>query len=306
MTRTGPDIVSASRRTDIPAWYTPWFLERIRRQTFEVTNPVNRRVRQIHVCPENTHTIVFWSKNFGPFLALDAHRILADMGFNLFFNFTVNSGSPLLEPGLPALEARLDQAGYLADRFGPRAVAWRFDPICFYTRNTLPAEDNLADFSRISRAMADFGIPTCVTSFYDPYRKVTARTKFLARQGAPLIRFTDPGIARKTALIQTLAARLADKNMDLCLCCEADLFGHLDPAPANVRENACINGLLLRQLYGGKPDIRRDHGQRTKQGCRCTAAVDIGSYRDHVCHHNCLFCYATTDMDIRIKQDRQQ
>jgi hypothetical protein len=306
MIQTRPDIISASRRTDIPAWYTPWFLERIRQQTFAVTNPFNRRVRQIHVCPENTRTLVFWSKNFGPFLALDAHLILADMGFNLFFNFTVNSVSPLLEPGLPALEVRLDQAGYLADRFGPGAVAWRFDPICFYTRGPLPVEDNLADFPRISRAMADFGITSCVTSFYDPYRKVAARTHYLARCGAPLIRFTDPGTGRKTALIRSLAAQLADKNMDLCLCCEADLFRHLDPVPDNVRENACINGPLLRQLYGGTLDIRRDPGQRTKQGCRCTAAVDIGSYQDHVCHHDCLFCYATTDTDIRIRQDRQQ
>jgi hypothetical protein len=224
MTRTRPEIISASRRTDIPAWYTPWFLERIRHQSFEITNPFNRRVRKVHVTPENTHSIVFWSKNFGPFLALDAHKILADMGFNLFFNFTVNSESPLLEPRLPALETRLDQARYLADRFGPQAVAWRFDPICFYTCGAGPVEDNLTDFPRISRAMADLGIPTCVTSFYDPYRKVAARTKYLAQKGGPLIRFTDMGIAHKTALIQDLAAQLAKKKICLCLCCEAGSF----------------------------------------------------------------------------------
>jgi hypothetical protein len=301
MDKIRADIISASRRTDIPAWYTPWFMEHIRQKNFVVTNPFNRKARQVAVHAEYTHSIVFWSKNFGPFLDYGAHTILADMGFNLFFNFTINSRSDLLEPGLPDLGTRLDQAKFLAHRFGPQTVAWRFDPVCFYTKDDLPVENNLDDFMYIAHAMAGFGITTCVTSFYDAYRKVTTRTRHLAKTGKPFIRFIEPGFEDKKHLIRKMAARLAEKQIQLHLCCEADLYQALAPACTNLFENACINGPLLKKIFGGDPEMRRDFGQRTKKGCRCTIATDIGSYQDHPCHHNCLFCYANTGRDTRIR-----
>ncbi len=256
----------------------------------------------MNVSPENTHSIVFWSKNYGPFLDLDAHRILADMGFHLFFNFTINSTSPLLEPCLPDLDIRLDQAKALAERFGPDAVAWRFDPICFYTDDTCCEKNNLADFLYIAEAIAAMGITVCVTSFYDPYRKVDTRIRYLTRTGRAFICFTDPSPADKEQLICRMAAQLEKKQIRLHLCCEAELYNAVKSKGENICENACINGHLLKKLYGGIPEIRRDYGQRAKKGCRCTLAVDIGSYQDHPCFHNCLFCYANTEMDTRIKQ----
>ena len=256
----------------------------------------------VDVCPETTHSIVFWSKNYGPFLDLDAHRILVDMGFHLFFNFTINSRSPVLEPGLPELNKRIAQAGILADRFGPHAVAWRFDPICYYTHGTGCGANNLSDFLYIADAMADMGIAVCVTSFYDAYRKVGTRTLHMARSGGPVISFTDPDPAEKKQLICRMADQLAKRQIRMCLCCEKKLFDQVKSGCTNIFENACINGPLLAKLYGGTPEIRRDYGQRAKKGCRCTRAIDIGSYQDQPCHHNCLFCYANTQMDTRIKQ----
>lgn len=302
MTRTRDKIISASRRTDIPAWYTPWFLKQIRQKHFITVNPFTRKPKQVDVCPENTHSIVFWSKNYGSFLALDAHGILKDLGFNLFFNFTVNSRSPLLEPGLPDLDTRIAQVKVLADRFGPNAVAWRFDPICFYTHGTQCVENNLSDFLYIADAMADMGITVCVTSFYDAYRKVDFRTRHLAKTGGPYICFTDPDPAEKKQLICSMAAQLEKKQIRLHLCCETKLYDTVKPGCTNIFENACINGFLLEELYGGTPETRRDYGQRAKKGCRCTSSIDIGSYQDHPCYHNCLFCYANTQMDTRIKQ----
>ncbi len=302
MTRTRDKIISASRRTDIPAWYTPWFLKQIRQKQFVTVNPFTRKPKQVDVCPENTHSIVFWSKNYGPFLDLDAHRILEDMGFHLFFNFTVNSRSPLLEPGLPDLDTRIAQVKELADRFGPHAVAWRFDPICFYTHGSPCVENNLSDFIYIADAMADTGITVCVTSFYDAYRKVDIRIRHLARTGGPVICFTDPDPAEKKQLICSMADQLEKKQIRLHLCCEKKLYDAAKSGCRNIFENACINGPFLEKLYGGIPEIRRDYGQRAQKGCRCTSAIDIGSYQDHPCYHNCLFCYANTEMDTRIKQ----
>ena len=103
-------VISASRRTDIPAFYMPWFMEQISKGEFEVVNPFNQRVSVVPAAPNEGHTIVFWSKNFGPFLHEDFDRRLQDSGYHLFFNFTINSVLPALEPNVPPLGERLERA----------------------------------------------------------------------------------------------------------------------------------------------------------------------------------------------------
>ena len=96
------------------------------------------------------------------------------------------------------------------------------------------------------------------------------------------------------------------EQIQLHLCCEKKLYDQVKPGGANIFENACINGPFLEKLYGGSPETRRDSGQRAKKGCRCTRSIDIGSYQDHPCYHNSLFCYAHTKIDTRIKQGHFQ
>lgn len=305
MTGTRNRIISASRRTDIPAWYTPWFLEGIRQGYVDTRHPFTGKTRRVDVLPDHTHSIVFWSKNFGPFLALEADRILTDMGYSLYFNFTVNSESHRLEPSLPDLEQRLEQVRILADRFDPRTIAWRFDPICFYTIGSGGRQNNLSDFTRIADVMAELGIPKCVTSFYDPYRKVETRIRHQAASGQPPIRFSIPALEDRKRIIGRMAAYLSDRGMALTLCCESETMACIDSLGGPVvRANACIDGKLLKRLYGGNPVTKRDYGQRAQKGCRCTQSVDIGSYRDHPCFHDCLFCYANTGLDVRIRQGK--
>jgi len=85
----------------------------------------------IAATPDKVHTLVFWSKNFAPFIKDGFGQKLLAMGYNLFFNFTINSNSSLLEPRVPPLNQRLDQIEALCRNFGAGAVNWRFDPICF-------------------------------------------------------------------------------------------------------------------------------------------------------------------------------
>ena len=295
---TGPSgILSASRRTDIPGWYTAWFLDRIEKGHFVVTNPFNRQSRRVEATPKEIHTIVFWSKNYGPFLDLNAHKILARKGFHLFFNFTINTPVTALEPGLPELSARLDQVRRIARDFSPAQIAWRFDPICFYEKAGRFFH-NLDAFESIAVRLSQLGIKQCITSFYDPYKKVAARIKRMAELGRPVLNFIDPGIERKADIIRNMAQFLTSLGMDLFLCCEKEL---MDAAGLEryASSNACINGHLYKALFGGNPETRGDYGQRRKQGCQCTKSFDIGSYDDHACFHNCLFCYARTGLDIK-------
>lgn len=280
-------VISASRRTDIPAFYLEWFMDRIARGFFEVPNPYNRNVSVVPATADRVHTIVFWSKDFGPFLADGIGDKLLKRGFHLFFNFTVNSEAPLLEPRVPPLADRLGQLEELSRRFGPQVIHWRFDPICYFRSGNGGLQNNLDHFERIAAVAASAGLQRCITSFVDLYAKVRTR---VARTGGGL-RFEDPPPDRKIAILLQVEELLREKDIALHLCCEKELLDALPP-DSGIGPSSCIPNDLLMSVYGGRLPLRKDTGQRLGQGCGCRVSSDIGSYREHPCYHSCLFCYA--------------
>ncbi len=286
-------VISASRRTDIPAFYMPWFMAGIDAGAFEVQNPYNRRTARIPADLGQVHSIVFWSKNFGPFLDQGYATDLVRRGYRLFFNFTINSPHPVLEPMLPPLAERLGQLTRLADLFGPACIQWRFDPICCFRDCTGRSGDNLDQFEIIAGHAARVGITACITSFVDLYRKVLKRTRNL-----PELQFIDPPRSQKNTIIARLAEFLAGLGMQLQLCCEKDLLDQLPPA-VQVYPSACIPGEKLVELYGPGISMAKDSAQRRASGCNCGVSKDIGSYNLHPCRHNCLFCYANPACDAK-------
>ena len=302
MNRNPGKILSASRRTDIPAFYMDWFMDNINRGFFNIKNPYNKTIKKVEVFGDSIHSIVFWSKNYDTFIKTRAGEKLTQLGFNIYFNFTINSESNLLEPNLPSLKKRLEQLNKLACIFGPEKISWRFDPICFYqTRDRGPGENNLSDFSRIAQTASTFGIKRCVTSFFNDYAKIQKRLKFLSQKNHQGVIFIEPSIDKKRQVIHRMEKYLATESITLYLCCEKELFSTLD-ADTMVQQNSCIDGNLLKILFKGHPEIKRDYGQRSKQGCKCTKSIDIGSYDAHPCFHNCLFCYANPQIDTFIKK----
>jgi hypothetical protein len=279
-------VVSASRRTDIPAFYMDWFMDQIFRGCFHFENPYSRKVSVVPVSPENTDTLVFWSKNFKVFLDGGYGEALIKMGYHLFFNFTINSFDPILEPHVPDLGDRLVQLQTLVERFGPETVTWRFDPICHYSLDDNNLRDNLNDFSLIAAQSAKAGIKRCVTSFVDLYAKVTSRGKLISG-----FSFVDIPLEKKRDIILNLNKILSPQNIGLFLCCERDLFQSL-PLGCGIEESSCIPNPLLGKLSGCLLSKVKDSGQRKAKGCGCYASRDIGSYRLQPCYHNCLFCYA--------------
>lgn len=286
MNSTPKIVISASRRTDIPAFYMPWFMEQIGRGFFEVVNPFNQRVSVVPAAPDAVHTIVFWSKNFGAFISGRYGDKLLELGYHLFFNFTINSDEPVLEPNVPALDERLQQLNYLAGNFGPRTINWRFDPICNFRTEPGPSKDNLRDFMHIAREAARCGVERCITSFMDHYPKIARR---LPPQSG--FAFIDPPLTDKAAALMKMEAQLADVGVRLLTCCEKEVIAALGP-DSTITPSACIPNDLLMELFGGNLCLKKDSGQRVKAGCGCRVSVDIGSYRQQPCFHNCLFCYA--------------
>jgi hypothetical protein len=286
MEETSKIIISASRRTDIPCFYMDWFMKQIKLGHFPVVNPYIRRMAIVSARPEAVHSIVFWSKNYAPFISGDYGGTLQKMGYGLFFHFTINSHATVLEPCVPPLRERLRQLQQLCDFIPPAAITWRFDPICFYRIGEGPLRDNLRDFSRIADAAADCGVKRCVASFMDDYPKIQKR---VAKRGG--LSFCTPPVARQLEILLDLEAQLAARDMRLQTCCEGELIRRL-PSDSTITAGSCISHELLMELYGGGLSLRRDVGQRGAQGCGCRVAKDIGSYSLHPCFNECLFCYA--------------
>jgi hypothetical protein len=279
-------VISASRRTDIPAFHMRWFMEGIERGAFEVTNPFNRRVTRIPATAPPVHTIVFWSKNFGPFLAGEYGQRLLDRGYHLFFQFTVNPENRRLEPGVPPLAERTDQMQRLCRSFGPHAVNWRLDPICFYHEADGRTRVSSEGAERIADAAAAAGVRSCTASVMDRYRKIDRRTARLPGFG-----FIAVPQRREVGALVALETLLRPRGLRLTTCCERALLGELPPE-SEIRAGACIPSALLMGLYGGTLSLKRDPGQRTAAGCGCRVSTDIGSYDRHPCAHGCLYCYA--------------
>ncbi len=281
-------VLSASRRTDIPAFFMAWFMNGIERGEFEVIHPYNRRRTRVPAAPSRVHTIVFWSKDFGPFLEGGYGRRLTERGYRLFFQFTLNPPNRMLEPNVPDLSVRLDQLARLCERFGPQAVNWRLDPICFYRWKDDLVRNNLQGVERIADAAAAAGIRRCTTSFMDSYAKIRRRIAQI-----PGFIFADMPEEKKQLVLLDLERQLGSKKLQLFTCCEGELLAGL-PAGSSVRAGACIPSDLLMDLYGGGLSLKRDRGQRVAAGCRCGLSVDVGSYQLHACRHDCLYCYART------------
>lgn len=279
-------VISASRRSDIPAFFMPWFMQCIAKGEFDVVNPYNRRVARIPATTPPVHTIVFWSKDFGAFLDAGWGERLMQIGYHLYFQFTINSEDPLLEPRVPGLSRRLEQLRRLCDRFDPQVVRWRLDPICHYRWNGPELRDNLGGVERIAQAAAAAGIRGCTTSFMDPYAKITKRSARF-----PGFRFVEPTRDQRVQILLDLERLLTPLGIQMFTCCEHEVLAAL-PASSQIASAACIPNDLLMQLYGGRLPLRADTGQRRSAGCACRVSADIGSYDRHRCPHACLYCYA--------------
>ncbi len=279
-------VLSASRRTDIPAFYMEWFMQGILAESFEVVNPYSGKSFLVPAGPHDVHSIVFWSKNFGKFNLKNYGRHLESMGYHLYFNFTLNSDSELLEPKLPPLKERLEQLEQLCRRHDPRSIQWRFDPICFYRSGTGHLHDNLQDFSVIAEKAASQGVTDCITSFMDMYPKIKKR---LASRTD--LTFRDIPTETKLNILADMCVVLEPLGISLKTCCEGALLDQIgEDLP--VGKSACIPNDRLMELYGGRISLAQDRGQRLMAGCGCMKSMDIGSYEQQPCYHSCLYCYA--------------
>lgn len=308
-----PEIVSASRSTDIPAFYADWFFHRLKVGYSAWTNPFNGV--KSYVSYQNTRFIVFWSKNPQPLLNhLDD---LKERNIGCYIQYTLNDYErDRLEQGVPPIGQRIDTFKRLVDKLGIGHVIWRFDPLIL--TDDIGMDTLLSKIESIGDQLQGY-TEKLVFSYADilGYRKVRAN---LEKIRIPYHEWTEPqmlefagrlaelnkkwgytlatcgekvdlqqfGIERNHCIDYDLIVRLAHDDERLMDFIGAmikkrgyDLFGEPEPLPASAI------------LLPGDRYAMKDSGQR--DACGCLRSKDIGEY--NTCPHRCEYCYANTSKD---------
>ena len=249
-------VVSASYRTDIPAFYGDWFARRLAAGHALVRNPWSGSAYRVDLAPEAVAGYVFWTRNPTPFIP-----VLERLDRPFAVQFTITGYGRRLEPSVPSPERAVEAAHRLAQRYGPRCVVWRYDPILSPTHDHVEAAGRLAESLR---GASD----ECVVSFASFYRK-TQRN--LSAAGFV---WEEPEPDRRLRLIEALADAVSPLRLTVCAQPELTV-GAAEPA-------RCIDPARLG--LGPLPE------KGNRPGCACAASRDIGAY--DTCPHGCLYCYA--------------
>lgn len=287
-------VISASRRTDIPAFYTPWLLNRIRAGYCITTNPFSGRRDRVSLDPADVVAFVFWTRNPAPLMPhldeLDAR------GFRYTFSVTITGYQRDLDASGPIPEAAVRAFRELSDRVGPRFVRWRYDPIVL--TQEMNADYHRRAFERLSRALSG-STRECILSFLQLYRKNRPRMEQAAEAGRFAYGYIPVGrvpptrfgrvleIEEMRALAADLGAIAASQGIRVLSCCNNLLVQPL----ANVHPARCVDPDLIAAL---RPSLQLDlQPGPTRPDCGCAASRDIGAY--NTCAHACAYCYATRD-----------
>lgn len=261
-------IISASRRTDIPALYPQWFMNRLLAEEILVPSPYNRKkVSRIRLSPQTVDCFVFWTKNPEPMLPY--LRMIDQLGYSYYFEMTVTDYEKEIEPGLPTTEDSIATFILLSERLGKKRVDFRFDPILLTEKYSLSY--HIEKFDMLCEWLHKY-TTRCIFSFVDSYK------------GCP---FQEMEEEEKIGVAQGLAKIAAKYNLPLYTCAEK-----MNLESLGIRHAACIDRKKAEEVAGYKLDLKKDKGQRPE--CGCCESIDIGMY--DTCVHGCRYCYATASL----------
>ena len=263
-------ILSVSRRTDIPNYYSEWFFNRIKEGYVDVRNPMNyHQVSRIELSPELIDCIVFWTKNPEPMLP----RLNELKEYNYYFQFTLTGYGKDIEPFLPHKRDRMIPIfKELSYKIGQDKVILRYDPIVFTEAYTM--EYHLNAFHEIVSELKSYSSKVII-SYMDLY----AKTKKNMREMAII----QPSIGEIMEFSSKLAMIAKEHKMEIESCAERyDLFR------CGIRPSSCIDRHLIEKIIASTLNVDKDKNQR--ELCGCVESIDIGTY--HTCLNGCKYCYA--------------
>jgi hypothetical protein len=276
-----PRIISASRRTDIPAYYADWFMRQVEQGQVIYPNPINFQPVKLSLQPRDVLFIVFWTRNPHP---LEKHLPRLDDLFEraYYFHFTINGMPKTMESHNPPVDVAVDAFHRLAGRY-PGQVFWRYDPIVI-SDLTSPAY-HVDQFGKLAERLAG-ATARCYFSFVSWYRKVHRNfAKATAESG---IKFYEPSPAQRLEITSQLHKVAAAHKMTMYSCCEDFLL----QAPG-IAKSRCVDIETIREIAPSR--YRKLRAAPTRQDCGCYESRDIGYYDS--CPHGCLYCYANLNRE---------
>lgn len=276
-------IISASRRTDIPAFYAEWFINRIRAGFCAVPNPFNRtQVTNVSLLPEDVEVIVFWTRNPRP---LFPHlQELDRLGYRYYFQYTITANPREIDQKAPPTETAVRTFQELSALVGSEKLIWRYDPIVLSNRTD--SAYHIRAYREIAEALNKH-TQRSVISVMDHYSKSRRRMDGLSKNGYYI--YDSNAIAEALPdLVPALVSAANRAGMEIVSCAEEinlDCFG--------VRPGKCVDNDFIQRVFGVEVAGKKDPSQRKE--CGCVVSKDIGMYDS--CLFGCQYCYATQSFD---------
>lgn len=302
-------IISASRRTDIPAFYTEWLRNRLNAGYCTVVNPFNHKISLVSLRPEDVSCLVFWTKNPTSMLRDRELFSMLEKNYSFYFLFTINGYPEEFERGVCNKKEDIIRTFIeLSERVESLRVIWRYDPIIISTITDF--EYHRKNFSQIAERLAG-KTRRVVVSVVDIYKTVARRFKKLHDEQNIVVK------AKKELascpdffkLMDFFRKKATDSGIKIQKCCES-----LPLEQVGINAGKCIDEELINMIIQMKEPVkkthipgispviyRKDQGQR--DDCLCTLSREIGAA--HTCGHKCVYCYASPgDLDFS-KTDRR-
>lgn len=263
-------IISASRRTDIPTYYSEWFLNRLKAGNIMIRNSYNNKVTNILFNKEDIDCIVFWTKNPYPMLK----RIEEFSEYVYYFQFTLTGYGKDIEANLPDKDFLIQTFKDLYNK-GNGHIIWRYDPIVF-TKNYTP-EWHLNTFKKIANELKSY-TKKCVISFVDMYNYINMDTNIIQLSKENLTHFC-----------KELADIARNCGMTMATCSE-----EIDLEYCGITHNKCVDDEYISEITGKHFNLKKDASQR--KACGCIESIDIGTY--NTCKNGCKYCYACKNKNL--------
>lgn len=270
-------IISVSRRTDIPAFYGDWFMNRLKEGFTGVVNPFGGQKYIASLKPQDVRCFVFWSKDFTPFV--ENLETIKSLGYKFYFNYTVTGLPNIFEKNLNK-ESAINTLKLLSRIYSPGHINWRFDPIII---SSISDRDF---FVRAFKALArDFAglVERCYFSFVTEYGKVIRNFKQLERTTG--VKIMNVSEQFKIDLANELTVIAENYGIRMYSCCGDYLIGE------RIEKGHCIDGEVIKTLFF--PDGFEYKQKPTRAECGCAESSDIGTY--DTCPHGCVYCYANSN-----------
>lgn len=275
-------ILSVSRRTDIPSFYSEWFFNRIKEGFLYVRNPMNpHQISKINLSPELVDCIVFWTKNPEPmFGRLDE---LKDYPF--YFQFTLTGYGQDIEYHVPHKKDKMIPIFQkLSSGIGSERVIWRYDPIMFTKKYT--QEYHINAFKQIAESLQGY-TNRCIISFVDTYTKNQKNLNALRQT---------PLSTKELKRFAHSLSEIAHKNdLQLATCAE-----QIDLSEFGISHSCCIDKSDVEKVIGYKIKADKDKNQRKE--CGCIESIEVGTY--NTCKNGCKYCYANYSIESVIENSK--